>query len=491
QPTPAVRCSGNDVDSVDVGPRPEWPWFDSSIRPNVAGNFAEHTRTRLPSATRAPVGAPLRLTDGGLRPAHQAVEYFAEWSLVPDNCAFQRIHTGLTGSDRHRRQAQLAAPAVLRVAGQPAREPALLSYCYEPPNGDPPTDESGCSDSEPASSGAQPLPASTSYASLTDFVSEIISSDIVGDPNQLRQSRSAARLVIDGPPRTPSSRPTRCSCRPRLPVELAAKIPPAITAQGGHRADRLGEALCCYGNVSAADGVTPVTAWEERRARPRGPAAHHRRQAAAVPRRVGSVGSPPGHSRGGRRRVLGPASGSDRRTPPASAAELYSTSTPASARSSSSSSRRIAKKRAEAWLNALARLSPVLSHNLDSKLGSAIGELVGLVDSSSATAGAAVPIAREYPPAPLAAAAAAESHYSIGSQRSVVESSALIAKRQEVVKRQRSSSSGGRAGSRWLLQWLPICGAAAAAFRYWRVFPGAKKGPDTSAADQAFLKDMR
>uniref|UniRef100_A0A1I8JLU7 MAP kinase-activating death domain protein n=1 Tax=Macrostomum lignano TaxID=282301 RepID=A0A1I8JLU7_9PLAT len=201
QPTPAAVASGNDVDSVDVAARVAMVRFFNS--PNVLGNFAEHTRTlRL---YPRPVVAfqyfafvqsrPRRCDFTDRLARTQAVEYFAEWSLCPDNCAFQRIHTGLTDptaiGDKHKWFSQQLQRLQFSVCRQPP-ETCTLKLCYEPPNY-----ESGCSDSEPASSGAQPLPASTSYASLTDFVSEIISSDIVGDPNQLRQSRSAARLVID------------------------------------------------------------------------------------------------------------------------------------------------------------------------------------------------------------------------------------------------------------------------------------------------------
>uniref|UniRef100_A0A1I8F237 Uncharacterized protein n=1 Tax=Macrostomum lignano TaxID=282301 RepID=A0A1I8F237_9PLAT len=199
QPTPAAVASGNDVDSVDVAARVAMHTRTLRLypRPVVAFQYFAFVQSR-----------PRRCDFTDRLARTQAVEYFAEWSLCPDNCAFQRIHTGLTDptaiGDKHKWFSQ---------------QLQRLQF------------SSGCSDSEPASSGAQPLPASTSYASLTDFVSEIISSDIVGDPNQLRQSRSAARLVIDAA-EDAFQRPTRCSCRPRLPVELAAKIPPAITAQG-------------------------------------------------------------------------------------------------------------------------------------------------------------------------------------------------------------------------------------------------------------------
>uniref|UniRef100_A0A1I8HY72 MAP kinase-activating death domain protein n=1 Tax=Macrostomum lignano TaxID=282301 RepID=A0A1I8HY72_9PLAT len=100
--SPGRVVFGNDVDSVDVATRVAMVRFFNS--PNVLGGFIEHTRTlRLHPRPvvafqyDAFVQSRERLTDFTKRLAKtQAVEYFAEWSLCPDNSAFQRIHSGLS-----------------------------------------------------------------------------------------------------------------------------------------------------------------------------------------------------------------------------------------------------------------------------------------------------------------------------------------------------------------------------------------------------------
>ena len=99
--TCAPLIFGNDVDSVDVAARTAFVRFLNST--NVLANFTEHTRTlRL---YPRPVVAFQYNSFLRSRPRHspfvtklcqsQAVEFFAEWLLVPSNLAYQRIHTGL------------------------------------------------------------------------------------------------------------------------------------------------------------------------------------------------------------------------------------------------------------------------------------------------------------------------------------------------------------------------------------------------------------
>lgn len=98
---PSTILNRNDLDSVDVAVRIAMVNFFNSQE--VLANFVEHTRTiRLYPRpvvsfqkssfiqSRAKISPfLLRLVDT------QAVEYLAEWTLCPDNVAFQRIQTGV------------------------------------------------------------------------------------------------------------------------------------------------------------------------------------------------------------------------------------------------------------------------------------------------------------------------------------------------------------------------------------------------------------
>jgi hypothetical protein len=92
---------GNDVDSVDVATRISMVQFLHSK--NVLGNFNEHTR--ILRLYPRPVVAfqynsfirsrPIK-SNFIIRLARtQAVEYFAEWSLCPNNVAYLRVQTGI------------------------------------------------------------------------------------------------------------------------------------------------------------------------------------------------------------------------------------------------------------------------------------------------------------------------------------------------------------------------------------------------------------
>ncbi|PAA65067.1 hypothetical protein BOX15_Mlig000889g4, partial [Macrostomum lignano] len=493
QPTPAAVASGNDVDSVDVAARVAMVRFFNS--PNVLGNFAEHTRTlRL---YPRPVVAfqyfafvqsrPRRCDFTDRLARTQAVEYFAEWSLCPDNCAFQRIHTGLTDptaiGDKHKWFSQQLQRLQFSVCRQPP-ETCTLKLCYEPPNGDPPTDESGCSDSEPASSGAQPLPASTSYASLTDFVSEIISSDIVGDPNQLRQSRSAARLVIDAaedafqPPdslQLPPSAAGRTGGEDSSGDNSSGEDTELTDSEIDERDDQ----------VPAADGVTPVTAGRAQlhsqgsQGSATGPGGPPRPPRPPPPRRVGSVGSHPGTPEGAPR-VSGPAFRFDRQDSSGSGGGSSTpTSTPGSARQQQQQQAH-SEETGGGVAHALDSFIAGLSDNLGQQAGSAIGELLGGNSGSGGAIGqnTRLPHSQQQPQQ--------KQFTPLGAKRSVVESSALMRQAQEVVKQREQQLSRAAAGG----FSKAANAAAAAAASATGVSPGAKKGPDTSAADQAFLKDM-
>jgi len=101
----SLGCSpliyGNDVDSVDIATRVAMVRFFNSS--NVLANFSEHTRTlrlyprpvvafQINSFLRSRPRSSTYLTK---LTQTQAVEFYAEWALMPTNLAYQRIHTGL------------------------------------------------------------------------------------------------------------------------------------------------------------------------------------------------------------------------------------------------------------------------------------------------------------------------------------------------------------------------------------------------------------
>ncbi|XP_012156976.1 MAP kinase-activating death domain protein isoform X7 [Ceratitis capitata] len=170
---------GTDVDSVDVATRVAMVRFFNAQ--NTLANFAEHTRTlrlyprpvvafQINSFLRSRPRASLFLNQFART---QAVEFLAEWSLTPTNVAFLRVQTGVMDpaqvGDKPKWFAHQLTPIRFAVWDDGSSlNGALRSLkqleCQ-------PTDESG-SDSEGAES------SSSSYSSLSDFVSEMVSSDL-------------------------------------------------------------------------------------------------------------------------------------------------------------------------------------------------------------------------------------------------------------------------------------------------------------------------
>ncbi|XP_030078914.1 MAP kinase-activating death domain protein isoform X1 [Drosophila hydei] len=170
---------GTDVDSVDVATRVAMVRFFNAQ--NTLANFAEHTRTlrlyprpvvafQINSFLRSRPRASLFLNQFART---QAVEFLAEWSLTPTNVAFLRVQTGVMDpmqvGDKPKWFAHSLTPIRFSVWDDGSSlNGALRSLkqleCQ-------PTDESG-SDSEGADS------SSSSYSSLSDFVSEMASSDL-------------------------------------------------------------------------------------------------------------------------------------------------------------------------------------------------------------------------------------------------------------------------------------------------------------------------
>ncbi|KAH0999729.1 hypothetical protein HUJ04_008117, partial [Dendroctonus ponderosae] len=170
---------GNDIDSVDVATRIAMVRFFNSE--NVLGNFTEHTRT-LRLYPRPVVGFQVNTFLKSKRRVSmflkrfcrsQAVEFLAEWSLTPNNVAFQRIHTGVEDpaliGDKPKWFLHTLEPIKFVVWDDASSLNGALRSVQVQENQ--PTDESG-SDSEEGES------TSSSYSSLSDFVSEMVSSDL-------------------------------------------------------------------------------------------------------------------------------------------------------------------------------------------------------------------------------------------------------------------------------------------------------------------------
>ncbi|XP_045480868.1 MAP kinase-activating death domain protein isoform X3 [Harmonia axyridis] len=170
---------GNDVDSVDIATRVAMVRFFNSQ--NTLANFTEHTRTlrlyprpvvafQINSFLRSRPRASQFLNRFART---QAVEFLAEWSLTPTNVAFQRVQTGVLDpsqiGDKSKWFLHTLDPIKFNVWDDGSSLNGALRLLQNPENQ--PTDESG-SDSEGVES------TSSSYSSLSDFVSEMASSDL-------------------------------------------------------------------------------------------------------------------------------------------------------------------------------------------------------------------------------------------------------------------------------------------------------------------------
>ncbi|XP_069988805.1 MAP kinase-activating death domain protein isoform X16 [Penaeus vannamei] len=170
---------GNDVDSVDIATRVAMVRFFNSQ--NILANFTEHTRTlrlyprpvvafQINSFLRSrPRATPFL----NLFARTQAVEFLAEWALTPSNMAFLRVNTGVCDpaliGDKSKWYAHTLEPMTFKVWQEGSSLGTTLRAGTQIEN--PPTDESG-SDSEGGES------TSSSYSSLSDFVSEMQVSDL-------------------------------------------------------------------------------------------------------------------------------------------------------------------------------------------------------------------------------------------------------------------------------------------------------------------------
>ncbi|CAH1174243.1 unnamed protein product [Phaedon cochleariae] len=186
---------GNDIDSVDVATRVAMVRFFNSQ--NLLANFTEHTRTlrlyprpvvafQINSFLRSRPRASQFLNKFART---QAVEFLAEWSLTPTNVAFQRVHTGVFDpaliGDKAKWFVHTLEPIKFVVWDDGSSLNGALRSVHTTENQ--PTDESG-SDSEEADS------TSSSYSSLSDFVSEMASSDLSPGYSSYQEQRKASAL---------------------------------------------------------------------------------------------------------------------------------------------------------------------------------------------------------------------------------------------------------------------------------------------------------
>ncbi|KAK3861391.1 hypothetical protein Pcinc_032642 [Petrolisthes cinctipes] len=189
---------GNDVDSVDIATRVAMVRFFNSQ--NVLANFTEHTRTlrlyprpvvafQINSFLRSrPRATPFL----NVFARTQAVEFLAEWSITPSNMAFLRVNTGVFDptliGDKGKWYAHTLEPMTFRVWQEGSSLGATLRASTQVDN--PPTDESG-SDSEGGES------TSSSYSSLSDFVSEMQLSDLSPGCGAATKAKEKATLSLD------------------------------------------------------------------------------------------------------------------------------------------------------------------------------------------------------------------------------------------------------------------------------------------------------
>uniref|UniRef100_A0A8C4QNI5 dDENN domain-containing protein n=1 Tax=Eptatretus burgeri TaxID=7764 RepID=A0A8C4QNI5_EPTBU len=152
--------------------------------PNVLGGFTEHTRTlrlypRPVVAFQAAAFLASRPQAGPFTRAlahTQAVEYYAEWILTPNNFSFQRVHEGVFDpaiiGDKPKWYAHRLQSVHYSVCAP--RWPLAFALHAPPAQPASPAQSSCNSDDEDGDS-------SSSYSSLGDFVNEMMLCDIRGE----------------------------------------------------------------------------------------------------------------------------------------------------------------------------------------------------------------------------------------------------------------------------------------------------------------------
>ncbi|XP_053207796.1 MAP kinase-activating death domain protein-like isoform X2 [Panonychus citri] len=231
---------GNDVDSVDVATRVAMIRFFNSS--SLLANFTEHTRT-IKLYPRPVVAFQINsFLQSRPKPSvflqkfvrTQAVEYFAEWALSPSNVAFLRVQTGVYDpsivGDKSKWFCHQLDPIVFRCWSDPKtflfnafrRDSSAPSKETQSPS---PLVEGTSDDSSTDSDGS----SSSSYSSLSDFVSEMVNSDIDGNrPVHVVDSSSSGQIFCD----------PKSVCHPPLTLQLPSSrrtTPTHDTGKGSRR----------------------------------------------------------------------------------------------------------------------------------------------------------------------------------------------------------------------------------------------------------------
>lgn len=191
-PTPGLNpfIYGNDVDSVDIATRVAIIRFLNSA--SLLANFTEHTRTiRL---YPRPVVAFQVNSFLQSRPKAssflskfvrtQAVEFLAEWTLSPSNVAFIRIHTGVLDpaiiGDKPKWYSHQLDPIPFTSWNEGTASIAsnAFSYMSLSSSGGALTRPVDDSDDDSSDASDDEISSSSSYSSLSDYVSEMVKSEI-------------------------------------------------------------------------------------------------------------------------------------------------------------------------------------------------------------------------------------------------------------------------------------------------------------------------
>ncbi|RWS30503.1 MAP kinase-activating death domain protein-like protein, partial [Leptotrombidium deliense] len=178
---------GNDVDSVDIATRVAMVRFFNS--PSLLANFTEHTRTiklyprpvvafQVNSFLQSRPKASVFLSKFVRT---QAVEYFAEWALCPANVAFLRVQTGVFDptiiGDKSKWFSHQLDQIHFKVWSDASLSTIFSSHMTESKG----KVSSNVDIPSPGSSSESDLSTSSSYSSLSDFVTEMVNSEICSE----------------------------------------------------------------------------------------------------------------------------------------------------------------------------------------------------------------------------------------------------------------------------------------------------------------------
>lgn len=181
---------GNDVDSVDIATRVAIIRFLNSS--SLLANFTEHTRTiRLYPRPVVAFQVNSFLQSRPKASAFlakfvrtQAVEFLAEWTLSPSNVAFIRIHTGVFDpaiiGDKPKWYCHQLDPIPFTSWNEGTASIACNAFSYMSLSSSGGAIARQMDDSEDDSSDASDdeISSSSSYSSLSDYVSEMVKSEI-------------------------------------------------------------------------------------------------------------------------------------------------------------------------------------------------------------------------------------------------------------------------------------------------------------------------